>query len=162
MAKYLIDELYLIGETDDGRIIYNAVGGIPIDYATCVALRDALAQYMSRGEDEINLLYQRGIQEYLNPDRSYTKRSTSNRSGYVYLVECNFAYKIGIAKNVEQRIQNMQTAAPDEITLLCTISTDDMNGLEKELHTKFKDKRRIGEWFDLSPEDVEYIKGLAQ
>jgi hypothetical protein len=42
------------------------------------------------------------------------------------------------------------------------IQTSDMRELERMLHARFADKRVDGEWFILTPEDVEYIKGLAQ
>ncbi len=50
---------------------------------------------------------------------------------------------------------------PYDLELLVSIETDDRDSLEKELHEKFADKRKKGEWFDLTEEDIAYIKGLG-
>jgi hypothetical protein len=50
---------------------------------------------------------------------------------------------------------------PFEVEYVCLIKTDDMYALEKQLQREYSDKNIKGEWFALSPADVEYIKGLA-
>jgi Meiotically up-regulated gene 113 len=47
---------------------------------------------------------------------------------------------------------------PHEVTLIHSIETDDMVGLEALLHERYADKRMNGEWFALSDEDVNEIK----
>jgi hypothetical protein len=85
---------------------------------------------------------------------------TVSKSGYVYLIKASTgAYKIGMSKDPNSRIATFKTL-PFDVELLALIQTDNMHELEKELHERFADKRRQGEWFNLSSEDVEYIKSL--
>lgn len=94
-------------------------------------------------------------QHYVRPPKQYP--------GFVYLVKSpNGAYKIGRTKNPQSRAKTFGVLLPFEIEFLCLIKTKDMRQLEKELHERFATKRLNGEWFELSDEDVEYIKGLER
>jgi hypothetical protein len=84
-------------------------------------------------------------------------------SGYVYLVKSvSGHYKIGRAKDPNNRAKTFGVQLPFEIEFVAVIKTDDYVALEEQLHAKYQDKRVNGEWFALTPEDVEYIKGLAK
>ena len=78
---------------------------------------------------------------------------------FIYLMhnERNGYYKIGRANNVEYRERTLQGEDP-QITTIHTISST--TALEKELHHFFSEKRIRGEWFNLSQEDVDFIKSL--
>lgn len=90
-------------------------------------------------------------------------RSLTGRNGYVYLIQSpTGAYKIGKSNNPDDRVHTFEVKLPFEIEYICKIRTDDMHRLESDLHWKFSEKRINGEWFNLSPDDVEYIKGLAK
>ena len=75
-------------------------------------------------------------------------------------------FKIGISSNVQNRIKRLTaTALPYETSLVCLIKFDTKGPalkLENSLHKRFADKRMNGEWFRLSPDDIEYIKSLAK
>jgi hypothetical protein len=98
------------------------------------------------------------------PDMAQVSRArVVDNSGYVYLLQSpTSAYKIGKTGNPDSRFATFKTALPFEVEYVCVIKTDDMHSLEKELHKQFADKRVNGEWFVLSPNDVEFIKGLAK
>lgn len=90
-----------------------------------------------------------------------------DRSGFVYLMEAGGRFKIGRSKNVETRLRhlnspNLKTSIPFEITLLHSIAVSNQITAEKYLHERFAGKRRRSEWFDLSPEDVEWFRGLRE
>lgn len=85
-----------------------------------------------------------------------------DRNGFVYLIQSpTGAYKIGRTNNPDDRMRTFSVKLPFEVEYVCLIHTEDMHGLEKSLHYQFEEKRINGEWFNLSPEDVEYIKRLA-
>lgn len=99
------------------------------------------------------------------PTYEYTPGSKKRKvtPGYVYLVQSpTGAYKIGKAKDPSNRQKTFDVKLPFEVEFIALIQSDDMRKLEAELHAQFADKRVNGEWFNLTPEDVEYIKGLAQ
>lgn len=82
--------------------------------------------------------------------------------GYVYLIQSpSSAYKIGRARNPHNRMKTFGVQLPFEVEFVALIQTDDMYGLERRLHDRFHAKRINGEWFALTPEDVDYIKGLV-
>lgn len=48
-----------------------------------------------------------------------------------------------------------------KLEIIHRIDCDNPRNIEHGLHKLFKDKKLHGEWFDLSAEDVEYIKSLS-
>ena len=81
-------------------------------------------------------------------------------AGFVYVVRAGGMCKIGIAKNVENRLSQLATACPFPIELIHKIQTNDMRGLEKQLHTRFGDRRRNREWFELCGDDIAGLVSL--
>jgi len=110
-----------------------------------------------RGEAQrtINWLNELDIPEPPLPD---PKRN----EGWVYLLKSGTYYKIGASIQVNKRIRTLRTLPPFDINLVCTIETDDMYKLERQLHARFSNKRVNGEWFELEPDDVAYIKGMSK
>lgn len=91
-----------------------------------------------------------------------TRKASAGTNGYVYLIQSpTQAYKIGRTRNPDNRMETFTVKLPFEVEYVCVIQCEDMYGLERELHQRFADKRVNGEWFSLTLEDVEYIKGLA-
>jgi hypothetical protein len=84
------------------------------------------------------------------------------RSGYVYLIVSEMGqYKIGKTNNPKHRSKMFGLTLPFNVELIHLIETDDMGMLEASLHDRFAPNRINGEWFDLTPEDVSYIKSLG-
>jgi hypothetical protein len=85
-----------------------------------------------------------------------------NPAGYVYLLkEINGAhYKIGKTVDPNNRVATFGVQLPYAVEYEHLIKTDNRHILEGELHQRFADKRVNGEWFNLEPSDVDYIKGL--
>jgi excisionase family DNA binding protein len=80
----------------------------------------------------------------------------------VYLIKGGPYYKIGASLRVDARIIQLKMIVPyDDLELIHTIPTDDRYGLERRLHHQFSDKCKGGEWFELEPADVDYIKSLG-
>jgi hypothetical protein len=69
----------------------------------------------------------------------------NNRSGYI---------KIGISKNPRYRETTLQAEEPE--VLLFAVAYQGRS-LERALHRQFAHMRLRGEWFALSPEDVQMI-----
>lgn len=83
------------------------------------------------------------------------------QAGFVYLVKCQTLYKIGSTKNPTKRLRGLQSSTPFPLELLHTILCRDVRTCEILLHLEFKSKHVRGEWFELSEEDVNYIKGIT-
>lgn len=77
---------------------------------------------------------------------------------YVYLMKSGRFYKIGRSDYVEKRNYEIGTKLPEELAIIHKIKTDDPSGIETYWHTRFKDKRKRGEWFELSSNDVKAFR----
>ena len=106
----------------------------------------------------------RWAQEY-HEQQEYEKEVAQKapRKEYVYLLWTSIGiYKIGYTENPQRRIAEFK-AMPFQCRWECLIESEDGRELERQLHGRFKDKvippKR--EWFNLSGDDVEYIKSLA-
>jgi len=91
------------------------------------------------------------------------------RKGFIYLIRAeNNLYKIGRSKRPGKRLLSLRDAqsqhpgSPLEIELLMTIPTNDMEALEKVLHSRFGTKRHHGEWFELTKEDIDHLLHFDQ
>lgn len=128
------------------------------DYATqvCVRLFTELPPLIRRAEAEARTPKQTGRTSMrISPDRP-------TMPGFVYLIQSpTTAYKIGRTKNPRNRMKTFGIQLPFEVEYVCLIETNDMIGLEKELHERYANKRVNGEWFELSPHDVAEIKSLG-
>jgi hypothetical protein len=75
---------------------------------------------------------------------------------FVYLMEDlrNKSFKIGKSKTPGKRERTLQSEIP-QIVMRFSIPIDDVH--EKQLHEHFSEKRKRGEWFELSNDDVAWI-----
>ncbi len=92
--------------------------------------------------------------------------SSVSEVGYIYLLKTKLlnsvAYKIGKAKDVEQRLRQLKQASNSD-ELIHEIHTDDMAGVERYWLERFKSKKLYpnkpdDEWFRLGPSDVYSFK----
>lgn len=77
--------------------------------------------------------------------------------GYVYLI-CDpdkNTYKIGVTRNIAQkRLKRLQTGNSTELHIVHTVETKYPFRLETMLHNRFKAKLVMGEWYELTADDV--------
>ena len=71
--------------------------------------------------------------------------------GYVYLIKdtLNNIYRIGVTKDLNKRLRNLQTGNSNYLTLLSSYQTKYPFRLETMLHNKFKEYRILNEWYEL-------------
>lgn len=86
--------------------------------------------------------------------------SDSGNVGYVYLIKhgSRNEYKIGRTFNPIRREGELRLELPEKVQPIHYIKTDDPAGIEKYWHLRFADKRKEGEWFSLTAEDVRSFK----
>lgn len=69
----------------------------------------------------------------------------------VYLIRANDGkYKIGVSKNPQKRLNQLQTANSDELKLIKTYKSNIAQKLESVLHNRYAHGKERGEWFNLS------------
>lgn len=87
------------------------------------------------------------------------KYSHSKQTEYLYLINAGTYTKIGVAENPESRLKEISTGCPFKPEIKLTKQLGKLCYLvERYLHIKFATKCTNGEWFELTNEDVEYIK----
>lgn len=77
----------------------------------------------------------------------------------VYVISArnsNF-YKIGYAKNFNQRLSNIQSGCPYDLHLTHCSHAPNYKEVEKYLHEYFKDNNVRGEWFSFDEDDISTI-----
>lgn len=97
-----------------------------------------------------------------NTYKSYSPKRKVNldEKGYVYIIKEDFygMYKIGKAKNLGERLNLFNVQLPFDIKLIHVIWDRNYGIIEQLLHIHFDSKRLNGEWFNLSKDDIEWIR----
>ena len=92
--------------------------------------------------------------------RSYRERCMKVEKGDVYIVRIGKFYKIGATRWLNSRLHSLQVGIPESIEVIARIKSNDMYRTERLFQAMFirDDKLERGEWFNLAPADLAYIK----
>ena len=83
-------------------------------------------------------------------------------TGYIYLINCNDLYKIGIAADFETRLADLQTGNPYPLKMILNYQFKNPRAIETVLHDRFENVRVLGEWFRLTDPDIEQIRQVCE
>lgn len=96
------------------------------------------------------------LEKYKN--ESDTSEDDKVESGFVYLGLQHGDYKIGYTKDLNRRREDITLLGSGPMVWIYEIETDDMRGVERYWHNRFKSKWTRGEWYKLNPSDVKAFK----
>ena len=91
--------------------------------------------------------------------RRNNRNKLNNQSLHIYFIKNpeNGLIKIGSSVDVDRRLIELKKQYNSNLILLF-VSEKCSQEKEKELHTIYKDKNHVNEWFNLTDSDLEYIK----
>ena len=99
------------------------------------------------------------INDFCDPPQCRSFNSMPKRIerhiSYVYVIKGDTldsnhsSYKIGITKNIKERLETLQTSSPKKLRLIFKYPSTDSRTIEKSLHNHFRHYRirDNGEWF---------------
>lgn len=94
---------------------------------------------------------------------SIVTEKSKNKFG-LYIIHTNDSnlYKIGITKNINQRIKQFETGNPFEFTLYDFFVTENCRELENLIHKRLEKNKYRKEWFKLSNEELTDVCNFAR
>jgi hypothetical protein len=78
--------------------------------------------------------------------------------GFVYLLKSGRFYKVGRTNALGRCEYELAIQLPEKSKPVHSIKTDDPVGIEDYWHRRFQARRRNGEWFELTPDDVSAFR----
>lgn len=87
------------------------------------------------------------------------------QEGYVYLIcdPANTTFKIGVTRDLKsQRLKKLQTGNSTELFISAIYKTKYPFRMESMLHSKFKIKNELNEWFNLNSYEVSHFNDICK
>jgi hypothetical protein len=82
------------------------------------------------------------------------EETATGELGYVYWMKAGRFFKIGRTNALGRRERELVIQLPEAAKVVHSIKTDDPVGIEEYWRRRFRDRRKNGEWFELTAQDL--------
>lgn len=148
-------ELHVAASGEDG---FPATRTLRTHFGGMQSLRERLRVFcQERGLDDVAGLCE-PIEAKEKRSASLSPRPSGESLGFVYLFKSGRVYKIGRSNAVGRRAYELAIQLPEKLTLVHSIQTGDPVRTEKYWHERFEERRKNGEWFELTAADVSTFR----
>jgi hypothetical protein len=156
--NWLLADTFIVSPLANGMYRLGTVVAISRRDEAMNIVKGIQTFYDALTDDEIELLDMECLDKNHVAQPPIPKKSRQ-RAGFVYVLRgTDSHYKIGLTSDPISRLKTFTVKLPFKVSYELVIPTEDMAGLEKELHTRFESKRVEGEWFALTDQDVNDIR----
>ena len=129
------------------------------------AVIDDLISYSQMYTDEEIIEYNRQLEEHFFDSFKCSGSKRNNKrdtSGFIYVLRCADKYKVGYSKDVNRRIQQLDTR-PFKLKLVYQQYSDCAYDIEQEIHRRLKSYSIENEWYDIEEKTLfRIIKEIVQ
>lgn len=101
-------------------------------------------------------------QEQLGLEAFMRAEKKTRNSGFLYLLECQGHYKIGVSQNVKNRVHDIEKSIPFDISVVGHAWLDNAYKAESYWHKHYARHRIRGEWFLLPSQNLLDIAMFMQ
>ncbi len=129
-------------------------------FGSKAALANKVEDYCRSREDHQDVLEMIAL-EIVEPAGNDSPEESAEDAapyGFVYLLKSGRHYKIGHTFDVGRRRYDLAIQLPEPVIEEHVIRTDDPVGIERYWHSRFADRRKNGEWFELARADISAFK----
>ncbi|MCB1018620.1 MAG: GIY-YIG nuclease family protein [Acidobacteria bacterium] len=149
----VVSELRLRARTHSGFPWHNTVARLGNKEAQITMLRDyglkiEASDLVEICESELSRL---GAKSSRGSER---QQITELSLGFVYLLKSGRYFKIGRSNSIGRRERELAIQLPEASKIVHAFQTDDPVGIEAYWHKRFGDRRKNGEWFELTAQDI--------
>ena len=112
-----------------------------------------------RGENDLaELCAATAKNDHAENSEGAPEESAIGELAYVYLMKSGRFYKIGRTNALGRRERELVIQLPEAAKVVHSIKTDDPAGIEEYWHRRFHDRRKNGEWFELTAQDLSAFR----
>jgi len=152
------NELRLKARTEKGFPWHNTFARLGPKRELATRLREFA---MARGYEDVVALCDGVVARPVRPNPRADDDAPAEPElglGYVYLMRSGRYYKVGRSNAVGRRERELAIQLPEKANVVHSIKTDDPVGIENYWHGRFGERRKNGEWFELTAKDVAAFK----
>lgn len=157
--NYDIPQPYFIEKTEQGYYLTRA-NGFAVEKDELLEICTHLIKYAENYGDELEKRNKRLREDWysvLNEPPIEEAPKKEPKKAYVYFLECGGRYKIGLSKDVQRRIKELDKR-PFPVKLICQSKpTEYAWEVEQDIHAMLSTKRIDGEWYELDDFAIDMV-----